>query len=181
MRLEVGLVRSSRVPVQCKRSSAIPRDERLSFQQNILQCAEEVRVTTTGQKARRWALGERSRPSMDPRVLRTDDEKKGTRLWQSKYFRPPFWASAWLSPDAWQASTYDLIDAEGLDSEALMNGTPSEREPSWIAATDSYHAPTGGMFTRVTSEELEPTFCKSRYAAIGAHCDGSFCDNYQLV
>ncbi len=69
------------------------------------------------------------------------------------------------------------LDAEALDAEIASPGFETKvTYPQ--GTTDSV---SGGKYTHPTSEEFPPVFCPKGQAAVGAHCDGAFCDNYQLI
>ncbi len=67
------------------------------------------------------------------------------------------------------------VDAEAVDFEA------PGFETATVYAAGTIDPVSGGKYTAFTSEEYPPVYCPSGQAAIGAHCDGSFCDNYQLI
>jgi hypothetical protein len=53
------------------------------------------------------------------------------------------------------------------------------QESSLLGPTTAVQA-SGDPYTPFTSEELPQVACRNGYVAVGADCEGSYCDNYRL-
>lgn len=69
--------------------------------------------------------------------------------------------------------------AEGEFSQADEERVDSS-EQAYFDANPEVQA-SGNPYTPFTSEELPQVQCRSGYAAVGADCSGSYCDNYRLA